>query len=201
MLTTRTSIAVALSLVIAASTTRADPGSESGAQEHWHLALDIDLNTIAELGGAGWLMVKPPSAPHWRFGAGGFFTGVPGVFVDLDGRNAHEGWNVRPRGILGFVDWYPSSGAPGFYVGAYFGYVAIRYTRDAMAGAATIDHVSFEPHVGYQWFPSSTGFYVQPWLGVAILAKTGGDSAVGDQTYAERSLVPLYGLNVGYELR
>jgi hypothetical protein len=160
---------------------------------------DVDLNTVAELGGSLWVTAKPDATPRWRFGAGGFFTGVPSVFVDLDARNKGEGWTVRPRGVLAFAEWYPDRSARGFYVGAYVGWVRIQYTRDAMAGVAAVDHASFEPHVGYQWYPFASGFYVQPWLGFAILPKTGGSSTVGDQTYAERPIVPLYGLNVGYE--
>jgi hypothetical protein len=169
--------------------------------DSWRVSADVDLNTVAELGGSLWVTVKPPAAPHWSFGAGGFYTGVPSVFVELDSRNDDEGWDVRPRGVLGFAHYYFKGAERGFFVGAYSGYVRIRYTREGMAGNATIGHVTFEPHAGYQWFPFAHGFYVQPWLGFAILAKTDGSGSVGDETYAELPIVPLYGLNVGYELR
>jgi hypothetical protein len=185
-------VAVVAIVATLASTARADS---------WRVSADVDLNTVAELGGSLWIAVKPPATPQWRFGGGGFFTGVPRVFVDLDERNRDEGWVVLPRGALAFVEWFPRGDARGFYIGAYAGYVRFRYTRDDMLGDAAVGHVTFEPHVGYQWFPFANGAYIQPWIGFAAVLRTDGSATVGDQAYAELPVVPLYGVNLGYELR
>ena len=169
----------------------------------WRFSLDSDPTTFAVHGYSAWLMAKPASLHHARFGVGVFGIQFPSFVTPyLDRSDDDDGWTLKARAVMGFAG-YQLGDRKGLYIGAYSGYLQSRHTRDDVMGTADRDNVTVLPTIGYQWFPfhagALRGAYVQPWAGATIWIPVGGTSTLGGREFKDPYVIPLVAAHVGYE--
>jgi hypothetical protein len=89
----------------------------------------------------------------------------------------------------------------GFLLGGSLRYLRLAYTHDDFAGERShTQDISLEAIAGYRWFPTKSGFYLHPWLGLSTSLHQSGDARVGDRSYQALSIQPFATVNLGWEL-
>jgi hypothetical protein len=134
-------------------------------------------------------------APHWHVQVTAFASDLYKFATPAD-------WHARiARGSFFWLRYYVDERNEGWFVGATLAALDWKYTRDDSPGmSAEPSELAAMPFVGYRWFPTTTGFYVLPWAGLALPFNTIGSTSIGSNTYEPRFPVfPLAAIHVGYE--
>ena len=141
--------------------------------------------------------VRPAGSP-WRIAVASFALDVPDPAVQVGGNDGFH-LRVRPSAAIYVLRYFP--GRDGWLVGGALRYLRLRYTHDDAPGArGDLSTVSPELIAGYHWHPTRAGFYVQPWVGLAVLAWTSADAAVDGRAYDGLPIQPFATVNLGWEL-
>ena len=149
------------------------------------------------------LNVEPPATPHLRTSLEVWGMDFPDFAIEQSPDNAGEGWRRRVDvGVAPAVAWHPWQEARGFHTGVMLNAMRSTVTRSGHAGLARFWTAEAVPRVGFRWFPiPDAGLFVDPWLGLGVLAQLGSPDAVGTQTYAEPRLQPLGTVHIGWRPR
>lgn len=169
--------------------------------------VETDPATFALNGYSAHLRVKPANLKHWALGWGVYSLELPRAFVNFNPRNAREGWEVDMVFAHGpFFDYYFEDGRRGWFVGGQVAFQEFRVrNRQVSTVETTFDNLLIMPRVGYQWFPSESGFYVLPWLGVGYTTTLhgskdlGGGDMGGGKSYDVSPLIYFATVHIGYE--
>lgn len=152
------------------------------------------------LGGYGTqLGIRDERIASVRVAPASFSLDVPDAVAELGG---NEGFHIRVRPSAAvYVLYLPSGTGKGWAFGGALRYLRLRITHDDDAAArAEVGELSPELIGGYRWFPTSYGFYAQPWAGVSFTAYRRGDLAVGARTYDPMPVQLFFTVNLGWEL-
>lgn len=179
-------------LLVLTGSSAADESPNSAHRVH----LELDPLPFA-LGGhgvqIGW---RPAQLPELRIALANFALGIPDSVAQIDSANDGFGLDVRPTPAL-FVH-YLRGPRSGFAIGGSLRYLRLRYSRGDTT--ADTEEVSLEAIAGYRWFPSSSGFYVHPWLGLSRALRTSGRAEIDGVTYSSPPVQPFATVNLGWEL-
>ncbi len=187
----------ALALLLGAKGAHASGDEEAPSLAPTHkLHLELDPQPFV-LGGhgvqIGW---RPIWLPKLRVAVANFALDVPDPVTQFDDENDGFHLRVRPTPAL-FVHAIHK----GFLLGGSLRYLRLEYKHDDFPGeSASSEDVSLELIVGYRWFPSSTGFYLHPWLGLSASLHQSGSTEVGDRSYQALPIQPFATVNLGWEL-
>jgi len=135
------------------------------------------------------------AAPHWHV----LYTQFA---FDLYGFATPAGWHARvDRGSFLWVKYYVAPTNEGLFTGAALAVLGWDYTRGDSPGMdARQDQYGAMPFVGYRWFPTAGGLFVQPWAGLGITLHKVGSDTIGTNKYEPKFPVfPLAAVHVGYE--
>ncbi len=148
-------------------------------------------------GGYGLQVGVRPAGSPWRIAVASFALDVPDPAVQVGGNDGFH-LRVRPSAAIYVLRYFP--GRDGWLVGGALRYLRLRYTHDDAPGArGDLSTVSPELIAGYHWHPTRAGFYVQPWVGLAVLAWTSADAAVDGRAYDGLPIQPFATVNLGWE--
>ncbi len=140
--------------------------------------------------------VRPAGTP-WRIAVASFSLDVPDPAVQVGGNDGFH-LRVRPSAALYVLRYFP--GRNGWLVGGSLRYLRLRYTHDDAPGAhGDLGTISPEVIAGYHWHPTRAGFYIQPWVGVGVLAWTSADAVVAGRAYDGLPIQPFATVNLGWE--
>jgi len=134
-------------------------------------------------------------APHWHLQVTQFAS-------DLYDFATPKGFDARiDRGTFVWLRYYLRPDNAGLFVGAALDALDWRYTRSDTPGDVALDQeYAAMPFVGYRWFPTHRGFYVVPWVGLALPFNRTGDDTVGAMKYeAKFPVFPLAAVHLGWE--
>lgn len=147
--------------------------------------------------------VEPASTPHLRTSLEVWGMDFPDFAVALNDHNAGEAWQRRVDvGIAPAVAWHPWQEAEGFHTGLLLNAMRSTVTRDGHPETARFWTAEAVPRVGFRWFPvDDSGLFIDPWLGLGVLAQLGRPDVVGGEAYAEARLQPLGTLHIGWRPR
>jgi len=157
------------------------------------LSVETDPSLFA-LDGYGF-SVGASAEPHWHIQVTQFASNLYKFATPA-------GWDARMRhGTFFWTRYYVRPDNEGWFLGAALAAIDWRYTRSDTPGrAAEQDQFAVMPFAGYRWFPTTTGFYVLPWAGVALPFNKVGDATVGTMTYESKFPVfPLAAVHLGWE--
>ncbi len=161
--------------------------------------VETDPMTFVLGGYSAHARVAPTALRGWAIGAGVYAMDLPDAMVDINAENRDEGWNARLSFGAGvFADYQFAGSTSGAFVGVQAAIQRYRLTRDSMSGKAEYTAGLIMARLGYQWFPSRTGFYVMPWLGVGATTAIAGERQVGAQTYDVFPVVAFATLHAGW---
>jgi hypothetical protein len=164
-----------------------------------HLSPEIDPLPFA-LGGFGTqLGFRHEDVAPVRIAPACFSLDVPSLFAELGG---NEGFNIHVRASPAvYVLYLPSRTGRGWAFGGSIRYLRLQITHDDEGSArADVSELSPEAIIGYRWFPTSYGFYAQPWLGASFTLHRSGELAVGSRTYDPLPAQLFFTVNLGWEV-
>lgn len=163
------------------------------------LHAEIDPLPFA-LGGYGiQIGLAHKALPGWRFGLGNFSLEVPDASSQLNSDNKGFHLKVRRSHALYALRFF-STDRRGWCVGGSARYLRLEYTHDDSPGAkARLAEVSVEAIGGYKWHPFKAGFYVMPWLAIALPLYATADPVVGDSEYNPDPLSVFATANLGWQ--
>jgi len=196
LMTRRSGVPRASLAVLMVATVAAAPAAHAN-DTHVHVEVD-PLPFI--LGGYGVQVgVAHARLAGWRFGLGNFSLDVPDFAAQLN--DANDGFHLRVRRSHALYGLYFFSGVRGWCAGGSLRYLRLEYTHDDFANEhARVGELSVEAIGGYKWHPTSTGFYVMPWIAIARPLVATKTAEVGDKTY-KADFVQLFATaNIGWEL-
>lgn len=147
--------------------------------------------------------VEPAATPHLRTSLEVWGMDFPSFAVESSEANADEGWERRiDVGIAPAVAWHPWREGEGFHAGVMFNAMRSTVSRSEDRGEAQFWTAEAIPRVGFRWFPfDERGLFLDPWLGLGVLAQLGAPDSVGGETYTEPLLQPLATLHIGWRPR
>ena len=162
--------------------------------------LHVELDPLPFLlGGYGvQLGVAPGPLPGWRFGLGNFSLDVPDFAAQRNSDN--DGFHIHVRRSHALYGLHFFSDLRGWCVGGSVRYLRLEYTHDNTPDErARIGELSVEAIGGYKWHPTKAGFYVMPWLAIALPLASSDTATVGDATY-EADFVQVFATaNIGWQ--
>lgn len=172
--------------------------SGAAAAEGLHISPELDPLPFA-LGGYGHQIgFRHDAIAPVRVAPASFSLDVPDFLAQLGGNDGFH-IEVRPSFAV-YVLYLPSGTGRGWAFGGSLRYLRLRYTHDDEGRAnAEVGELSPEAIAGYRWFPTTYGFYVQPWVGLAVTAHRSGELAVGTRTYDPMPAQLFFTVNVGWE--
>lgn len=148
-------------------------------------------------GGYGLQAGARPAGSPWRIAVASFALDVPDPAVQVGGNDGFH-LRVRPSAAIYVLRYFP--GRSGWLIGGSLRYLRLRYTHDdAPSERGDLGAISPEVIAGYHWHPTRAGFYVQPWVGLGVLAWTSADAAVGARVYDGLPIQPFATVNLGWE--
>jgi hypothetical protein len=192
-------VAAAIVLSTAAGPARADTAepvslAAPAQPEHFpRLSVETDPSLLL-LNGYGF-SIGGSAAPHWHV----LFTQFA---FDLYGFATPSGWHARvDQGNFLWLKYYLRPSNDGLFVGAAFATLGWDYTRDDSPGQHALQsQYGVLPFVGYRWFPTHSGLFLQPWVGLALTLHTvGQDTLNGNKYEPVFPVFPLAAVHVGYE--
>lgn len=193
MKTTKLRFVASLPVLLSASLVgeaRAEPAGVS---------VETDPATFVFDGYSAHARVSPGPWPRWTVGLGTYAMDMPDAVVDINPDNRDEGWNARLSFGAGlFVDYHLAGPRDGAFVGVQLAVQRYRVTRDDMPGSATYTAGLVMARLGYRWFPTRSGLYLMPWLGVGGTAPVGGDRTVAGETYDVFPVAAFATLHAGW---
>lgn len=176
-------------------------GSAAHADDRTYLHAEVDPLPFANAGYGGQLGLRHPALRGVRIAAASFSLHVPDFLAQLGGNDGFD-LRVRPSAALYVLYYFKAAGRDGLAVGGSMRYLRLRYRHDDVPGAeATVDEVSPEAILAYQWHPFDSGFYVQPWFALGVTLSRDGDAVVGNRSYDELPVSPFFTVNLGWEQR
>lgn len=179
--------------------TLAAPAATTAEAEAGPHRMDVEADPLPfARGGYGVQVGVRPAGVHWRVAVASFALDVPDASTELGGNDGFH-LRVRPSAAV-YALRYLGSGRDGWTVGGALRVLRLRYTHDDEPGArADLTTVSPELIAGYKWHPGGTPFYLQPWVGLGVLAWRSAGDTVGTHAYDGLPVVPFATVNVGWE--
>src|SRR5205823_141511 len=111
-----------------------------------------------------------------------------------------KGWHVYDRSVAARADWHFGARRGGAFAGIYGVYQSRSLSKSGETARAHVQQLIVAPAAGYDWFPSSRlGLFVSPNFIVAVKVAETGKAEIGASTFREGSILPLPGVNVGWE--
>lgn len=134
---------------------------------------------------------------HVRGAVASFSLDVPDVIAQLGGNDGfHQ--HLRPSGAL--YGLYYLSDRSGWAFGGSLRLLRWEYTYDGDPGHADTWELSPEAIAAYQWHPTASGFYVQPWATVATTVYRHGDPRIDGHRYDPLPIQLFATVNLGWDL-
>ena len=124
-----------------------------------------------------------------------------GVYA-VDWPSAPDGFRDRQTAAQVKLAYHRGAGGRGWMAGVQLVLAREEFTSETMPGRDTIDTLIAGPIAGYRWFPFRRGFFVYPWVRLAVRVPLRGDRdlEIGEQRATASWLVPVMTFHVGYEI-
>lgn len=159
--------------------------------------VEVDPLPFVRHGYGAQVGVRPSALRGVRLAVASFMLDVPDLVTRFGGNDGFHA-RVRPSGAL-YALYYPYP-HDSVAVGVSIRYLRLTYTHDERPDLeATVSQISPELVVGFQWHPTSLGFYVQPWMGLGVVAWQSKEVVVGARTYTALPISPFFTVNLGWE--
>lgn len=163
-------------------------------------SIETDPATFAFNGYALHGRIEPKTWPHLRLGLGVYAMDFPNLFVDMNSENKNQDWQVRLNQGYGlFGEYFFNPEKSGWFFG---GQLAVQQYRIKQSQSETrqvdFSNLLIMPYAGYRWFPTNSGFYIQPWLGIGYVNKISGTNQIDNKTYDISPILPFATLHFGY---
>lgn len=182
-----------VSLVLVIGSVRAARAEDAPPTHDVRVSVDFDLALWASKGHSFFLGVAPED--HWKVMLGS-------VSGDLPDFTQPDGWHQRSlRGTAMVAQYAFRADGSGPFVGASAIWMQWRYARtDNLDVEVERDQLIVAGIAGYTWFPASSGFYVQPFLGIGKGLFDHGQIMLEGETYKDKlPITILPALFVGYQ--
>jgi hypothetical protein len=170
-----------------------DPAPPPSAASQTTLELAGDLASFAALGWSIEAYVRPAATPHWRFGGLVVSVGLPGSLVKAIG---NDNWGAHATGSMAIVDYFLSTRRSGGFVGAAMGVWDWGLTSPSKMH---LDAWYLEPEarLGYHYAIPRTPLFLQPWAGLAVPIKVGGQTTSNGTTFDQLPVIPFAAFDFG----
>jgi hypothetical protein len=200
-----TAIASTLSSPARADTPAKPPAAEpvtppevAPSPARWRVSTEMDVVRLALGSLSLHVMFRPPGAPRLRLSIGRVGGALPSVFHRLFDPN--KGWEAREQGAVLQGFYHLRNEGSTLFVGLGARFEAWEWRRPELAGKATGQQLFVMPSVGFRWFPTQSGLFVTPWVGLGVSAWSSGAGKLGEHTYEPLRFFPIAAVHIGYEL-
>ncbi|MCC5809667.1 MAG: hypothetical protein JJU06_04760 [Ectothiorhodospiraceae bacterium] len=127
---------------------------------------------------------------QWRLQLGAFGAEIPEWF------HGDDDFELRTRGVTLKVDYFPSGGASGFFVGADADAQRVRYRLDETGQTRRQTLAALGPRIGYR-FEFGQHLYVTPWVSVRYVFNADDVSIAGNR-FREQSYTIFPTAHIGW---
>jgi hypothetical protein len=191
-------LAIIAALVMSSTVASAESSAEPPATESTHIDVEW-IASLAPLGGVGAKAgTSPGSVPQLRVGLGAFALELPQFGLD---DNADMGWTVTDLAGMAEARYSLSPGRGGAFVALDLLYQRRTFELAGTAGSSHVGQYIAAAAIGYEYFPFARhGLFVTANFTLAVrFAETGTPGHAG-MAFSEKRVLPLPGVNLGWQL-
>lgn len=168
------------------------------ARSQW--AVEVDPATFVLDGYSLHGRYSPGSYPGWRVGVGLYSLEFPDAFIDLNGANRNEGWELDlQQGVGLFVERYLNEENTGWFTGLQLAGHDFSLANPRLSPGSTEEYtnVLVMPYGGYL-HRFTSNIYVQGWAGAGYTDKVSGSNTLSGEEFEISPIFAFTALHLGY---
>ncbi len=153
---------------------------------------------LLPFGGIGGAIGYKPACNHQiKFGLGAFTITLPQFGL---GEEADKGWTVKDNTVFTEFAYYFRNKPGGFYSSIFALYQQRSLSNTNEVGTSKVQQYMLALQLGYQWIPfENLGLYITPDFTLSVRVGATGESKLGNSTFHKSAVLPLPGVNIGWE--
>lgn len=166
-----------------------------------HLSVEIDPSGYVFNGYSVNLIYEHEDLPNWSFGTAFFGFDHPDFLINMNSKNKNKGWNLRTDfGVDLFIDYTLLRHERNrLYVGGIGVFFFNSLENKNYPGVNHFRQLALGMRIGYRWFPfEGSEFYINPWLALTYIYKTGGSNKINGMEYHISKAAPFPSVHFGY---
>lgn len=190
---------LAIVVIFGMSNYKAKAQSADPTEGKTKFSIEIDPSTFAFKGYSAHLRIQPKASNHLLYGIGIYAMDMPSFFVDMNNKNADNGWRVRINNAIGiFGEHHFSEVNKGFFVGSQISAQQFLIKNDNQSGNEKFTNGLIMGYGGYTLQPFKFPLYFKAWGGVGYTSKLSGENVLVGNEYDISPISVFATLHVGY---
>ena len=186
-------------LLLAGIKTQTFAQTENRTDAKASFSIEIDPATFVWNGFSIHARFQPKNSRHLLVGAGAYGLDLPDFLVDLNPKNASQGWEVRiNQGLSAFGEYHFSEVNRKWFVGTQIGVQTFEIENSDVSGSNQFNNLLAMGYVGYTVKPFGDKLYFKPWAGVGYTSKIAGENRLAHLEYNIQPITMFLTLHVGY---
>lgn len=159
------------------------------------ISIETDPSTFVMKGYAAHVFYAPTESKSFRLGAGTYGLELPDIMVNMDARNANQGWSATILGSFAlFAEYDLSSGRDSGYLGLQLAQQSYRVSNQSQSTDFNNDLLMLS--YGYRWYFGQ--FYLKPWAGAGYQFEISGNNCAAGKCYDVSPFMGFITFHAGY---